>query len=105
MRLVLTRHGGLAAITRPPLVVETDDLSRAEAEPIEALARTVAARYRDEPHVGAENSNIRDQFGYSLAIGQGDESEVTVTFQHPSVPKDIKELVATLRVASAAGQE
>ena len=100
MHFALTRFGGIAAITSPPLVVDTQDLPPETAEHIHALARAVSSRGGEATPPSADSSRSRDQFSYSLAITDSGRPMAAVEFDYASANEDIKSLVAALRSAS-----
>ena len=95
MRLTLTRAGGFAGISKPPLVIETDDLPAADAQRVRALVAN--ARFFTLPAELAAARVDPDSFGYTLTILGEDGQEHSVSFTDKSLQNILRELVSTIR--------
>ncbi|HZX96420.1 MAG TPA: protealysin inhibitor emfourin [Myxococcales bacterium] len=91
MRLVLSRVGGLAALQRPPRTVDTAALPADKAAELHDLVHR-AVFFDLPPELGTATP---DATGHVLTISDGDR-EHTVSFDHPSAPAPLRELVSAL---------
>lgn len=101
MKFTLERFGGIAAIRKPPLVVDTAQLPREDAEKIEALAEEVlsarggARRARAAAPSGAQP----DAVSYELKIAE-EEDEHALSFDYAKASEPVQQLVAALRATT-----
>jgi hypothetical protein len=84
MRIELRTSGGVAGVTRPPIVLDTERLDRSDAAAVEALAE----RIRDQP--GGPPGP--DRFQYDLRLG-----DRTVRLHEGALSPEAAELIERLR--------
>jgi hypothetical protein len=95
MRLVLTRAGGFAGITKPPLVLETDELPSADAQRIRHLVDS--AGFFLLPSELVPDRVDPDSFSYTLTIVSENGQEHSVSFTDRSMQTTLRELVSNIR--------
>ena len=94
MRIEVRTEGGFAgSISRPPLVVETDELEPGPAKELERLAKALPAG-TDPPARGA------DLMRYDVQVDDAGERR-TATYFEPGVPEPVR---ALLHLAREAGR-
>ncbi len=93
MRLTLSKSGGFAGIQRPPVTVDTTDLSTAEAERLRRLLDE--ARFFDLPK-RPETANQPDRFQYKLQVVPDKGTPRTLTFDESNAPAPLLELVRSI---------
>ena len=91
----MTRVGGFAGITKPPLVTETDALPAADAQRVRDLVAE-ADFFALPPELIADRVDP-DSFGYALTIIADSGEEHSVGFTDRSLQGALRELVSTLR--------
>jgi hypothetical protein len=106
MKLTLERFGGIAAIRKPPLVVDTAKLSKSDAERIETLASQVLSARKPSVRARAPApppapTATPDAVSYELAIS-ADDAEHSLSFDHTTAGDTVQQLVAALRAAAKA---
>ncbi|MET0676005.1 MAG: protealysin inhibitor emfourin [Bradyrhizobium sp.] len=70
MKISLAQHGGLVAIRRPPLVIDSATLDEAAAAELRALAGAAATAAAP-----ARNKRARDEMSYTITIEDSGKSE------------------------------
>lgn len=90
MRLKLTRTGGFAGITPPPVEVDTDMLSKKDAQYIESLV--TGAKFFQLPQTLKAARPQPDRFQYSLHITDDDGRDHAVTCDEEAAPAELREL-------------
>ncbi|MFC5462234.1 protealysin inhibitor emfourin [Massilia niabensis] len=95
MKITLKQYGGLAPVTRPPVVLDTADLDQ-DRDEVEGLARAVSAQSSPPapPHP--------DGMSYTLVI-DGDEGMQEVRGTDGSATAEFSELVQRVRGSGKAG--
>jgi hypothetical protein len=96
MKITLKQYGGLAAaVSRPPLVLDTAELGGQGAE-VEALARTVSTQS------GSPGSPHPDEPGYTLTIA-GDDGTHEISSMGTGASPEFAALVQQIRRSGKAG--
>jgi hypothetical protein len=95
MRLKLTRTGGFAGITPPPVEVDTDMLSKKDAQYIESLV--TGAKFFELPQTLKTAKPQPDRFQYSLHITDEDGRDHAVTCDEEAAPAELRELFHAVR--------
>ncbi|MET0981431.1 MAG: protealysin inhibitor emfourin [Telluria sp.] len=95
MKITLKQYGGLAPVTRPPVVLDTADLDQ-DRDEVEGLARAVSAQSSPpgSPHP--------DGMSYTLVIA-GDEGVQEVQGMDGMASPEFSTLVQRVRGAGKAG--
>lgn len=103
MRISLQRVGGIAAtIRRPATQVDTAALSDEESAALRALVDT--AGFFDLPAELPADPAIRDGSGLVMEIEDGPRRR-TVSFDLPTAPAGLQQLVAAVRVAAKHAED
>ncbi len=95
MRLTLTRVGGFAGITKPPLVAETGALALPDSQRIRDLV--AEADFFGLPSELVADRVDPDSFGYTLTIVADSGEEHSVAFTDRSLQGSLRDLVSMLR--------
>lgn len=72
MKITLQRHGGLAAIRRPPQVLETSQLPPEVAEGLESRIAALGPEAAEQPGPG----RVRDAMSYTITVDEGGATKV-----------------------------
>jgi emfourin len=100
MRFELTRFGGVAGLSPPPLILETSALPAQRAAELERLFGAVG--FWELPAELAAGRPLPDTFSYELAVRDGERAHA-VAFDTRSAPAELLELLAAVRAAARAG--
>jgi len=95
MRLKLTRTGGFAGITPPPVEVDTAMLSKKDAQQIEALV--AGAKFFELPQTLKAAKPQPDRFQYSLHITDEGGRDHAVTCDEEAAPAELRRLFQAVR--------
>ncbi len=90
MRLKLTRTGGFAGITPPPVEVDTAALSKKDAQHVESLV--AGANFFDLPKTLKAAKPQPDRFQYSLKIAHEDGRNHAITCDEEAVSEPLRQL-------------
>lgn len=95
MKITLKQYGGLAAVTRAPIILDTADLDQGRQE-VERLVRIVSAQpvSSGSPHP--------DEMGYTLIIA-GDNGTNEVRSTESAASPEFSRLVQQIRGSGKAG--
>jgi hypothetical protein len=99
VRFSLARFGGVAALDRPPLVVETAALPAGHAARLQAL--TERACFFELPADLGPSHPVPDALGYQLSVTGDDGRAHCVSFGAGAAPEALRELLAAIRAAAA----
>ncbi len=99
MRLTLTRYGGIAGRSGPPVVVDTATVLPEQARRLAALVR--AADLSPGSTEIAQDRDSRDTFGYELEVTYDDGQRRSIAFDHRSAPETVRALVGAIRALAA----
>jgi hypothetical protein len=91
MRLKLTRTGGFAGITPPPMEVDTATLAKPEAQRVEALV--AGAKFFDLPKKLKAAQAQPDRFQYSLSVSHPDGRTHAIDCDEEAAPPELRELL------------
>ncbi|MCX8108870.1 MAG: hypothetical protein N3G20_08705 [Verrucomicrobiae bacterium] len=94
MRIIITRFGGFAGIRKPPVVVDTHDLSPQEAAELERL---ISASRLFEIREGQCASIHADRFEYRIEIFPDEGQPHAFTISEANAPESLLELVAIVQ--------
>lgn len=95
MRLKLTRTGGFAGISPPPVEVDTAALPKEVARHIESLV--AGAKFFELPKTIKSAQPQPDRFRYSLQITLPDGREHTIVADEEAVTPGLFELVRAMQ--------
>ncbi len=90
MRLKLTRTGGFAGISSPPVEVDTATLSKKDAQQIESLV--AGANFFELPKTLKAATAQPDRFQYSLHIAHEDGRQHAITCDEAAAAPELREL-------------
>ena len=91
MHLKLTRTGGFAGITPPPVEVDTAFLSIKDAKRVESLV--AGAKFFELPKTVQSTKSEPDRFQYSLKIMHEDGRSHTITADEEAASEPLRELL------------
>jgi hypothetical protein len=91
MHLKLTRTGGFAGITPPPVEVDTAALSKTDAQRIESLV--AGAKFFDLPKTVQAAKSQPDRFQYSLKVTHEDGRQNAITCDEEAASGELRELL------------
>lgn len=91
MRLKLTRTGGFAGITPPPVEVDTASLSKKDAQHVESLV--AGAKFFDLPKTVRTAKPQPDRFQYSLKVAHEDGREHTIMWDEEAASEPLRQLL------------
>ena len=95
MHLKLTRTGGFAGITPPPVEVDTTTLSKKDAQHVESLV--AGAKFFDLPKTLKADKAQPDRFQYSLKISHPDGREHAITCDEQAAAPELRELFSAVQ--------
>ena len=95
MHLKLTRTGGFAGITPPPMEVDTSLLSIKDAQRVASLVDE--AQFFDLPKTTQATKSEPDRFQYSLKIAHEDGRAHTITCDEEAASEPLRQLLQTLQ--------
>ena len=91
MHLKLTRTGGFAGITPPPVEVDTATLSKKDAQHVESLV--AGAKFFDLPKTVQSTKSQPDRFQYSLKIAHEDGRNHAITCDEEAISEPLRQLL------------
>lgn len=91
MQLKLTRTGGFAGLTPPPIEVDTAALSEKDAQHVESLV--AGAKFFDLPKTLQSTKPQPDRFQYSLKIAHEDGRHHAITCDEEAAAPELRELL------------
>ena len=91
MHLKLTRTGGFAGISPPPVEVDTASLSKKDGQYLEALV--AGAKFFDLPKTFQAAKAQPDRFQYSLRIEHEDGHSHAVICDEEAAPEPLRQLL------------
>ena len=91
MRLKLTRTGGFAGITPPPVEVDTASLPKKEAQRVESLV--AGAKFFELPKTLKSAKPQPDRFQYSLKIAHEDGRAHAITCDEEAASEPLRQLL------------
>lgn len=95
MKISLAQHGGLVAIRRPPLVIDTATLDEAAAAELKTLAAAVVTAAAP-----ARNKRARDEMSYTITIEDSGKIE-TLSQSDTAMSAEFDRLLTWLQHRSA----
>jgi hypothetical protein len=90
MRITLIRSGGFAGLRRPPVVVDTTELTSDDVRQLEACF-AAASFYKLKPVSGS--SAQPDRFHYSISVDDHASARHSVDFSEADAPPALLDLV------------
>ena len=102
LKVSLSRSGGVAGISPPAIVVDSEDLPADEGQALQQLVD--AAGYFDLPAELGPAGDRPDSFGYTLSVSDERGRTHAVSFDHGAAPQALKDLVAAIRKANRAAR-
>ncbi len=91
MHLKLTRTGGFAGITPPPVEVDTTTLSKIDAQHVAELV--AGAKFFDLPKTLQSAKPQPDRFQYSLKIAHEDGRNHAITCDEEAASEPLRQLL------------
>ena len=95
MRFKLTRTGGFAGITPPPVEVDTATLPQKEAQRLEALV--AGANFFDLPETLPAARPQPDRFQYSLKVAHDDGRKHAITCDEAAASEPLRQLLQAVQ--------